>query len=287
MTQSKRINTTGWVLDPLARQQLTNIESQQKRKLKGPECRVLELLVAQSGEVVSKENLLAEAWAGRIVTEASLTQSIAQIRMALGDSGKEQKYIKTVPNIGYAIKGGIVSVQLPEIQNEPESISDADEQNEVPNTSKPNLATVHTEARQPTVVTKSQTALRKVNFKQISQYVLIAILIGISVENISTLIRSFSAPGLNLWQEENINGIKFHYLDNARSKEVFNYLKQDLSSLQSPVKRLFISSTAHYTYIACTYPTSSTSTESLVKNLSFNTKQDYKFIKETTLEHCQ
>ncbi|WP_257879140.1 winged helix-turn-helix domain-containing protein, partial [Vibrio parahaemolyticus] len=44
-----------------------------------------------------------EVWGERIVSASSITQAIAQIRLALGDNGKEQHYIKTVPKQGYML----------------------------------------------------------------------------------------------------------------------------------------------------------------------------------------
>lgn len=62
---------------------------------------VLWKLCENSGEVVSKENLLISAWEGKIVSQSSLTQSIKNIRQYLGDTGRSQRYIKTVSGKGY------------------------------------------------------------------------------------------------------------------------------------------------------------------------------------------
>ncbi|USD40080.1 winged helix-turn-helix domain-containing protein [Vibrio sp. SCSIO 43135] len=64
---------------------------------------VLWVLCDHAGEVVSKESLLNSAWEGKIVSQSSLTQSIKNIRQYLGDTGRTQKYIKTVSGKGYLL----------------------------------------------------------------------------------------------------------------------------------------------------------------------------------------
>ncbi|GLT18316.1 hypothetical protein GCM10007938_20940 [Vibrio zhanjiangensis] len=106
-----------WQLYPLAREQLVHVKTRSAKKLKGTECRVLEILIAQQGNVVSKKELFEKVWGQRIVSENSLTQCIAQLRVALGDSGKEQKFIKTVPSHGYMLFENVV--ELVEIEQVP------------------------------------------------------------------------------------------------------------------------------------------------------------------------
>ena len=62
---------------------------------------VLVHLVAHQDRVVSKEELLTEVWAGRMVEESNLTVQIATLRKALG-----RETIKTVPGIGYRYAPG-------------------------------------------------------------------------------------------------------------------------------------------------------------------------------------
>ena len=68
---------------------------------------VLELLLRQShasgGEPVSDEQLLAEVWPGVAVSDASVYQAIAQLRKALGDSGKPYRYVGRVSGKGYVL----------------------------------------------------------------------------------------------------------------------------------------------------------------------------------------
>ncbi len=62
---------------------------------------VLKLLLSHAGEVVTKEELLAGIWSGRVVTDATLTKAVAKLRAALGDD--EQTIIRTVHDYGYRL----------------------------------------------------------------------------------------------------------------------------------------------------------------------------------------
>ena len=62
---------------------------------------VLQYLLLHAGEAVSKEELLAEVWAGRIVVEASLTNAVGKLRRALQDEGGA--IIATLPRVGYRL----------------------------------------------------------------------------------------------------------------------------------------------------------------------------------------
>ncbi len=50
---------------------------------------------------LTREQLLTEIWEEEVVAGHNLTQSISEIRKALGDNGGEQTYIKTLPKKGY------------------------------------------------------------------------------------------------------------------------------------------------------------------------------------------
>ena len=66
---------------------------------------VLACLLRHAGEVVTKDELLDSAWAGRIVVEAALTNAIGKLRLALKDS--DQSLIVTVPRVGYRLMGKV------------------------------------------------------------------------------------------------------------------------------------------------------------------------------------
>lgn len=62
---------------------------------------VLVCLVRQAGRVVSKDELVAEVWEGRYVTDDVLTVSIYALRKALGDEARQPRYLETIPRRGY------------------------------------------------------------------------------------------------------------------------------------------------------------------------------------------
>lgn len=66
---------------------------------------VIELLVRNRDRVVSKDELLAEIWQGRIVSESALTTCINAARTALGDSGEAQRLLRTSPRKGIRFVG--------------------------------------------------------------------------------------------------------------------------------------------------------------------------------------
>ena len=61
---------------------------------------LLVYLVQNRDRVVSKGDLIASVWGGRIVSDSTLTSRINAARKAIGDSGGDQKLIRTVPRKG-------------------------------------------------------------------------------------------------------------------------------------------------------------------------------------------
>ena len=57
-------------------------------------------LIENRDRVVSKDDLIASVWNGRIVSDSSLTSRINAARKAIGDSGEEQRLIRTVARKG-------------------------------------------------------------------------------------------------------------------------------------------------------------------------------------------
>lgn|GEM_PF-6142929 len=66
---------------------------------------VLAFLVENAGRVLTKDEILDRVWPERYVSEASLNSRVMSARKALGDSGSEQRYIKTVHGRGYRFVG--------------------------------------------------------------------------------------------------------------------------------------------------------------------------------------
>jgi DNA-binding winged helix-turn-helix (wHTH) protein len=58
-------------------------------------------LIENRDRAVSKDQLLAAVWKGRIISESALSTRINAARRAIGDSGDEQRLIKTIPRHGF------------------------------------------------------------------------------------------------------------------------------------------------------------------------------------------
>jgi TolB-like protein len=87
-----------------------------RRELRGPagliavEPQVFDLLtylVRNRDRVVSRDDILAAVWHGRIISEAALTTRINGVRSAIGDSGQAQRLIKTLPRKGLRFVGAV------------------------------------------------------------------------------------------------------------------------------------------------------------------------------------
>jgi TolB-like protein len=68
---------------------------------------LLVFLVTNRDRVVSKENLLASVWGGRIVSESTLDSRINAVRRAIGDTGKDQRLIRTIIGKGVRFVGAV------------------------------------------------------------------------------------------------------------------------------------------------------------------------------------
>ncbi len=68
---------------------------------------VLKVLVENAGNIVTKDEILDLVWPERYVTEAALNSRVMAARKAIGDSGKDQKYIKTIHGRGYRFIGTV------------------------------------------------------------------------------------------------------------------------------------------------------------------------------------
>jgi TolB-like protein/Tfp pilus assembly protein PilF len=79
---------------------------------------LLVYLVQNRDRVVSRDDLLAAVWDGRIVSESTVTSRINAVRKAIGDSGAAQHLIRTVPRKGIRFVGIV--------RNEPEPAMSVD-----------------------------------------------------------------------------------------------------------------------------------------------------------------
>jgi TolB-like protein/Tfp pilus assembly protein PilF len=68
---------------------------------------LLAFLVQNRDRVVSKDDLIAAVWGGRIVSDSTIATRINAARRAIGDSGEEQKLIRTVARRGIRFVGDV------------------------------------------------------------------------------------------------------------------------------------------------------------------------------------
>ena len=69
-------------------------------------------LVEQRGRTIEKDELLNKVWAGTVVEENNLNQSITALRKSLGDSRQESRYIATIPGVGYRFVADVKEVEI-------------------------------------------------------------------------------------------------------------------------------------------------------------------------------
>jgi DNA-binding winged helix-turn-helix (wHTH) protein len=62
-------------------------------------------LLKNRDRVVSKDDLVASVWGGRIVSDATLASRINAARKAVGDNGDAQRLIRTVARKGFRFVG--------------------------------------------------------------------------------------------------------------------------------------------------------------------------------------
>jgi len=67
--------------------------------------RLLEALLASSGRILTKTELMQEAWGDAAIEESNLSVQIAALRKQLGPTPTGGEWIATVPPVGYRFVG--------------------------------------------------------------------------------------------------------------------------------------------------------------------------------------
>jgi len=75
--------------------------------------RVLAVLLQSAGQLVSKEQLVAEVWGGRAVADNVITVSVARLRKALDDKRGEDERLSTVYGRGYRFVRPVTQREAP------------------------------------------------------------------------------------------------------------------------------------------------------------------------------
>jgi TolB-like protein/tetratricopeptide (TPR) repeat protein len=68
---------------------------------------LLLFLVRNAGRVVSRDEIVEAVWDGRVVSEATISTCLKGARQALGDDGRNQRFIKTVHGRGFRFVGEV------------------------------------------------------------------------------------------------------------------------------------------------------------------------------------
>ena len=68
---------------------------------------LLHYLISCHNRFVSKDDLVANVWGGRIVSDSAITSRITAVRHAVGDSGEAQRLIRTIPRKGFRFVGEV------------------------------------------------------------------------------------------------------------------------------------------------------------------------------------
>jgi TolB-like protein len=72
---------------------------------------LLDYLIRNRERVVSKDDLINAIWNGRVVSDAALTTRLNVARSTIGDSGEQQRLIKTLPRKGFRFVGQVREAQ--------------------------------------------------------------------------------------------------------------------------------------------------------------------------------
>jgi serine/threonine-protein kinase len=72
---------------------------------------LLVLLAHNARRVVSKDEIVASVWQGRIIADSSLTRVVADARRVLDDDASEPRFIETIPKRGYRLVAKLESLE--------------------------------------------------------------------------------------------------------------------------------------------------------------------------------
>jgi pimeloyl-ACP methyl ester carboxylesterase/DNA-binding winged helix-turn-helix (wHTH) protein len=68
---------------------------------------LLRFLIGNRDRVVSRDDLLAAVWGGRVVSDSAIAARINAARRAVGDSGEHQRWIRTIARKGFRFVGDV------------------------------------------------------------------------------------------------------------------------------------------------------------------------------------
>ena len=75
--------------------------------------RALSYLIEHRDRIVSKNEFMSAIWPDSIVSEASLSTALKELRQAIGDDGQRQRWVKTVRGHGFRFVGEVEDTAAP------------------------------------------------------------------------------------------------------------------------------------------------------------------------------
>jgi TolB-like protein len=86
---------------------------------------LLVYLIENKNRVVTREELLDQLWNGRIVSDSAINARLKEARKAIGDTGKQQRVIKTLHRRGYQFIADVVVTSNDSQENKPSTSKQA------------------------------------------------------------------------------------------------------------------------------------------------------------------
>jgi TolB-like protein/DNA-binding winged helix-turn-helix (wHTH) protein/Tfp pilus assembly protein PilF len=111
MPASRPFKVGDWVVEP----DLDRISRGGNRiPLRPQVMRLLVYLAEREGQVARSEDLMRDLWSGKIVSDATLYNCVAELRSVLDKGRDGESAIKTVPKKGYSLKLPVSDIDTPE-----------------------------------------------------------------------------------------------------------------------------------------------------------------------------
>ncbi len=86
------------------------VSAQETRHIEPKAMDLLVFMASNAPEVMSKDAIIDFVWEGRFISEGTLTNTIAELRRALGDDARHPRYIETIPKRGYCLVAAVENV---------------------------------------------------------------------------------------------------------------------------------------------------------------------------------
>jgi DNA-binding winged helix-turn-helix (wHTH) protein len=105
MSGNDNILIDGWHIDASSCRISRNGD---EKKLEPRSMELLSYLADHPDQVVTREEIEENVWQGRVVGYDALSNAIAKIRKAFGDSSKQPRVIETISKVGYRLIAPVV-----------------------------------------------------------------------------------------------------------------------------------------------------------------------------------